>query len=119
VQFILTTHSPIVAGTLHAANIRTIQPGPAGASQILRLDERIHGLNADQILLSSYFGLRSTRAPEAVNTLRHLSRKARSGDEDAVLAFLEQLSRDTFTDEERAAMESTEPASRGRRARAK
>lgn len=91
-QFVLTTHSPIVAGTLQAANIRLIEPDETGASTIQRINERIHGLNADQILVSSYFGLESTRAPEAVNTLRSLSRKARRGDDDAVYAFLKELS---------------------------
>lgn len=101
-QFILTSHSPIVAGTLHAANLRVIEPDETGASGIRRLEERVHGLNADQILLSSYFGLTSTRAPEAVNELRELSRRARTGDQDAVKSFLLKLSQSTLTSEERA-----------------
>lgn len=98
-QFVLTSHSPIVAGTLHAANLRLVEPDDAGASVVRRLEERVHGLNADQILLSSYFGLTSTRAPEAVNELRELSRQARSGDRDAVKRFLRRLSQTALAEE--------------------
>lgn len=98
-QFVLTSHSPIVAGTLHAANLRLVEPDDDGASVVRRLEERVHGLNADQILLSSYFGLTSTRAPEAVNELRELSRQAGSGDRDAVRQFLRRLSQTSLAEE--------------------
>lgn len=94
-QFVLTTHSPIVTGTLQAKNIRVLEPDGAGATEIRRLNERVHGLNADQILVSSYFGLDTTRAPAAVDALQKLSRQARQGDKDAVHAFLKQLSADS------------------------
>jgi hypothetical protein len=90
-QFVLTTHSPIVAGTLQAKNIRLIAPDETGASSISLLDERIHGLNADQILVSSYFGLDTTRAPDAVDELRALSQEARHGGLDAVREFMQKL----------------------------
>lgn|GEM_PF-1041785 len=94
-QFVLTTHSPIVAGTLQAKNIRLIEPDETGASTIGQLDERIHGLNADQILVSSYFGLDTTRAPSAVDELRDLSHRARHGGQDAVREFLRRLAGST------------------------
>ncbi len=108
-QFVLTTHSPIVAGTLQAKNIRVIEPDENGASTIQQLNERIHGLNADQILVSSYFGLDSTRAPEAVDTLQALSRRARRGDHDAVHAFLSRLSNESesWGDDDEAAPSKT------------
>lgn len=116
-QFILTSHSPIVAGTLHAANLRLIEPDEAGASVVRRLEERVHGLNADQILLSSYFGLTSTRAPEAVNELRELSRQAGGGDREAVKQFLRKLSQTTLAEEPAGAEAEAAAATPGPRKR--
>lgn len=94
-QFVLTTHSPIVAGTLTAKNIFLLEMDGAGASTIRQLTEPIHGLNADQILISSYFNLETTRASETVDELQQLSEKAMEGDSDAALAFLKKLSSGT------------------------
>lgn len=94
-QFVLTTHSPIVAGTLNAKNIFVLEMDGAGASTIRQLTEPIHGLNADQILVSSYFGLNTTRAPGAEDELRQLSRRAMSGDSGAALEFLKKLTTGT------------------------
>lgn len=94
-QFVFTTHSPIVAGTLNARNIFVLEMDGQGASTIRQLEEPIHGRNADQILLSSYFNLETTRAPGAVSELRDLSRKAMSGDSRAALTFLEKITEGT------------------------
>lgn len=94
-QFVFTTHSPIVAGTLSAGNIFVLDMDGQGASTIRQLEEPIHGRNADQILLSSYFNLETTRAPGAVSELRDLSRKAMSGDPRAALTFLEKITEGT------------------------
>ncbi|HSG38530.1 MAG TPA: AAA family ATPase [Thermoanaerobaculia bacterium] len=94
-QFVLTTHSPIVAGTLSAQNIFVLEMDGSGASTIRQFEEPIHGLNADQILVSSYFGLDTTRAPGAENELRQLSRKAMSGDSAAAVSFLKKLASGT------------------------
>lgn len=103
-QFVLTSHSPLVVGTLHADNLRLIEPDETGASVIKRLEEHVHGLTADQILVSSYFGLHSPRAPQAVSRLAELSRQAQQGDNQAAREFLEMLSASTFSDEERDMM---------------
>lgn len=63
-QFVLTTHSPIIAGTLYAENLRLLEVDEHGLSHVEALDEEIHGLNADQILLTEAFGLVSSRAPD-------------------------------------------------------
>lgn len=101
-QFILTSHSPLVVGTLHSENLRLIEADETGASVVKRLQEHVHGLTADQILVSSYFGLSTPRAPEAVAELVGLSRRAHEGDPAAARAFLSRLSESTFTPEERA-----------------
>lgn len=108
-QFVLTTHSPLVAGTLRSTNLRLIEADESGASVVRRLHEHVHGLSADQILLSSYFGLKSPRAPDAVETLRELAVDAQEGDDEAAWAFLRRLSASTFTDEERAAIHGGTP----------
>ena len=58
IQFLFSTHSPIVAGTLHAANIFVLDD-----NKVEQYPENIYGLTPNQILTSSYFGLSSTRAP--------------------------------------------------------
>jgi predicted ATPase len=90
-QFVLSTHSPIVAGTLSAKNIFVLEMDDSGASTVRQLEESIHGLNADQVLVSPYFNLMTSRAPDAVDGLRRLTKKAMEGDRDAALSFLEQL----------------------------
>ena len=90
-QFVFTTHSPIVAGTLSAQNIFVLEMDRSGASTIQQFKESIYGLNADQILVSSYFGLRTTRAPGAEDKLRELSRRAMNGDSEAAVTYLKVL----------------------------
>ncbi len=90
-QFVLSTHSPIVAGTLSAKNIFVLEMDDSGASTVRQLEENIHGLNADQILVGPYFNLDTSRAPDAVDDLRQLSKRAMEGDRDAALTFLQQL----------------------------
>lgn len=108
-QFILTSHSPLVVGTLHSANLRVIEADESGASDVARLHEHVHGRTADQILVSSYFGLSSPRAPEAVEELQSLSARAQEGDHAAAVAFLTQLSATAFSDDERAAISTQRP----------
>lgn len=90
-QFIFTTHSPIVAGTLPAANIFVMQTDDDGLPSVRQPVENVYGLNADQVLLSPYFGLESTRAPGAVDQLRALQTKALHGDREAARQVLSKL----------------------------
>ena len=61
IQFIATTHSPLAVGSLEWMNIIVMQPGPNGSSRAVRLAEPVHGLDADQVLLTDFFGMESTR----------------------------------------------------------
>jgi len=98
-QFVMTTHSPIVTGTLRAQNIivlelaRSSDEDSDGYPRVVakRLHETVHGLNADQILVSDYFGLSTTRAPAAVDSQRELARRAAADDKDAAVEFVRQL----------------------------
>jgi hypothetical protein len=90
-QFILTTHSPIVAGTLEAANIWVLESDDGGSVSPRRYHERIFGLSADQILTSSYFNLLTTRAPHAEKEISALAERTAAGDAGASLEALRRL----------------------------
>jgi hypothetical protein len=93
-QFVLSTHSPIVAGTLRPENIYVLGREAGGTVTARQLDERIHGRTADEILVSSYFNLRSSRAPDFDRDLQQISQRAMEGDSRAALEYLKALSRD-------------------------
>lgn len=90
-QFVFSTHSPIVAGSLHKENIFVMETEGSGASTVHQYDERIYGLDAEQVLLSSYFNLTTTRAPGFVDELQSLSKKANLDDPSAALALMQKL----------------------------
>jgi hypothetical protein len=92
IQFIVTSHSPLIVGSLEWMNIIVMQPGPKQSSVAKRIEWAVHGLDADQVLLTDFFGMDSTRAPGKKRTLKELSLKARAGDTDAAKALLEQMS---------------------------
>jgi len=94
-QFVFTSHSPIVAGSLHKENIYVMETESSGESVVRQYQERIYGLDAEQVLLSSYFGLRTTRAETFVDELRELSIKAGKGDILAAFDFMQKLSEET------------------------
>jgi energy-coupling factor transporter ATP-binding protein EcfA2 len=74
IQFFFSTHSPLVAGTLETENIFVMEP-----EGIEQYEENIHGLTANQVLTSSYFGLSSTRAPGT--EMSEISKLAISGND--------------------------------------
>jgi energy-coupling factor transporter ATP-binding protein EcfA2 len=92
IQFIVTSHSPLIAGSLEWMNVLVMVPEPQQASKVLRIPERIHGLDADQLLLTDLFGLRSTRAPSKEARLKALTLRARDGDDQAALELLREMS---------------------------
>ena len=76
-QFFFTSHSPIIAGTLEAANlIVTEVDEETGQVKIDKSREQVYGLSADQVLNSRYFGLASSRAPGLEQQLQELAEKA-------------------------------------------
>ena len=90
-QFVFTTHSPIVAGTVRAENILLMDTDDDGAARVRRSREPIFGKNADQVLTSSYFGLDTTRAPGFVRELDDISQRANRGDPKAAIDYLKKL----------------------------
>ncbi len=92
IQFIVTSHSPLVVGSLEWMNIIVMKPGTKQSSTTERIEWAVHGLDADQVLLTDFFGMDSTRALGKKRTLKELTLKARKGDTEAAKELLEQMS---------------------------
>jgi hypothetical protein len=93
VQFIVTSHSPLIVGSLEWMNIILMVPGAGQSSLAKRLKSAVHGLDADQILLSDFFGLESSRAEGKKRLLKELSLQAREGDTEAAKRLMQEMSR--------------------------
>lgn len=97
IQFILTSHSPLLVGSLEWMNLIVMQPDPnphhKQASEARRIEQGVHGLDADQVLLTDFFGLTSTRAESKERRLKKLTQEARGGDAEAALRLLDELSK--------------------------
>jgi len=88
-QFFVTSHSPILAGTVEPDNLYVCE-SVDGKQVIRKASEGIYGKTAEDILLSSYFGLKSTRAPRAAEERRQLLERR----EEAARRLLQENSRD-------------------------
>lgn len=89
-QFVLTTHSPLVVGSVRHDNLRLIDLVEDQA--VIRTSTtETYGLSADQILRSDHVGLRSTRAPAFVKKLDAVRRRAEEGDVEASIRFSRML----------------------------
>lgn len=90
-QFVCTSHSPLVASTVRKENIFVTDVDDDSLATIKQIEERVFGQGAEQILLSSYFGLKSTRSEEFSSETDKLLVKAAQGDKDAALTFLRSM----------------------------
>lgn len=93
IQFVFTTHSPLVASTVERQNVFMTDTDEDGAATIKQLGESVFGRSAEQLLLSSYFGLDSTRPEAFQEESRELFRRAATGDAQAALTYLESLTK--------------------------
>lgn len=91
-QFIFTTHSPIVAGSVAKENIFVMKTDKKGTSVVRQYEERVFGLSADQILESQYFGLPSTRTKGFLEELHQLTKKSKSKDPSIALKLMDRVS---------------------------
>jgi hypothetical protein len=96
IQFIFTSHSPLVAGSVEWMNILTlrVQRG-RNRTVVKRFSKSIHGLDADQVLVSDFFGLSSTRAGLKRSRLQSLTIRARNGDDEAARQLISELANGT------------------------
>jgi predicted ATPase len=80
IQFIATSHSPLLVGSLEWMNIIVMESGPKQSSVAKRIDMPVHGLDADQVLLTDFFGMDTTRVGVKDKMMKDLTIKARGGD---------------------------------------
>jgi len=90
-QFVLTSHSPLVASTVKRENVFVTRTAEDGTAAIKQLEEHVFGRGAEQLLLSAYFGLTTTRGPDFQTEAQDLFKKVAEGDSEAALTYLERL----------------------------
>jgi hypothetical protein len=74
-------------------NIVHLRLGREHRTQADQFQESVHGLDADQILVSSLFGLESTRAEPKRKQLRDLTIRARRGDDKAAKQLISEMAK--------------------------
>ncbi|ATB35748.1 hypothetical protein CYFUS_001162 [Cystobacter fuscus] len=94
-QFVLTSHSPLVVSTLSSQNVLLLEEreraGGVTATEVLRPGEELYGLSADQILTSQSFGLESSRDERFFERLKDVADKAREGGAEDALRFMRMV----------------------------
>lgn len=91
-QFIVSSHSPIVVGTLRRDNLLVCEPADdANGAVLVEKDIGVNGLNADQILNTEYFGLETSRTPAKQRMLRRIAAAAERKIPGQAQAFLKSL----------------------------
>ncbi|MEW8333771.1 MAG: AAA family ATPase [Candidatus Thiodiazotropha sp.] len=93
IQFIVTSHSPLVVGSLEWMNIIVMSPERGQAFRPKRVEAPVHGLDADQILLTEFFGMGSTRVKAKQTELEKLTESAREGNHDAAKQLLRAMTK--------------------------
>ena len=92
IQFIVTSHSPLLVGSLDWRNVIVARQRKDGSSFLEQVEVGISKMDADQILLTELFGLESTRSGTQTRQIRELIEKTRAGDGDAARKLMAELS---------------------------
>lgn len=92
IQFIVTSHSPLLVGSLEWQNIIVIPQRTDGSSVLERVRVGTSKMDADQILLTELFGLESTRSGSQTRRIRELLESTREGDTEAAQKLMAELS---------------------------
>ena len=98
-QFIVTSHSPVLAGSIPRRNVWFADRGENGTARLIRSDKDYYGRSVDEILTGSYFQLRTTLSPDLEaerdaqrGKMNELARAVMTGgDEAAAKAYLKAL----------------------------
>lgn len=90
-QFVFTSHSPLIASTVKRENVFVTDVDESGAATVRQLEERLYGRSIEELLVSSYFGLTTTRPESFQDRSRELFLKAAAGDSSAALEYLQRL----------------------------
>lgn len=91
VQFIATTHSPIIAASLPSECLYHLERDEEGNYSARQYPEKTLGLSPDQMLTGSYFDLVSNRPKEVQEHLSNLAQSVSAGNPDAAIEFLRVL----------------------------
>lgn len=91
-QFIVTSHSPLVAGSLDSKFVRVMEVEEDGSARAVEPDRSMYGMDAQQVLVSPLFGLESTRAAGRQEELKALSQEATAEHPEKVLELMRRLS---------------------------
>ena len=92
IQFIATSHSPLLVGSLEWRNIIIARQRKDGTSILTRTRVDISKLDADQILLTELFGLRTTRSAAQSDRIRQLLEQTRQVNVGAARELMAELS---------------------------
>jgi len=79
IQFLFSTHSPLVVGMLDTENIRVVKRNGEG-SVIDQYKEPVKGKTPNELLTSIYFSLSSTRSPDSGTLSEQAEREAAAED---------------------------------------
>lgn len=90
-QFVFSSHSPLVASSVRRENIFVTDRAENGTATISQIDEHVYGQSVEHVLLSSYFGLTTTRPQSFEREAEGLFKRAAEGDSGAALEFLERV----------------------------
>lgn len=86
-HLLLTTHNPLLLGSLRKEQVRVLSVAGSGQVQALEPDDDPIGIGIEGLLKSELFGLRSSLAPEVLDKIdRHfklLGKADRTAEEDA------------------------------------
>ncbi|WP_242206632.1 AAA family ATPase [Aestuariivivens insulae] len=93
IQFFVTTHSPLVVGSIEWQNIIYLKTDNNLISKPVREKRNTYGLDSDQILVSELFGLKTTRNNSVADEIRILSFKASNGDSGAREKLMELMTK--------------------------
>ncbi|TCN28681.1 AAA family ATPase [Sinorhizobium americanum] len=90
-QFVFTSHSPLVATSVKRENIFITDRAENGTATISQIAEHAFGQSVEQMLLSSYFGLTTTRPESFEQESQSLFKRVADGDSGAALEFLKRV----------------------------
>jgi len=91
IQFIATTHSPLIGASLPSSCLYHLEGDEAGRFHARQYAENTFGLSPDQMLAGSYFDLISDRPLAAQEQLSDLAQRVDAGDGEAAIEFLRKL----------------------------
>lgn len=87
-QFIVSTHSPLVASSVWAENLRVMARAEDGTVTVTLPEDETWGRTSEQLLTSPLFGLQTTRPADASDLMTELADKAGKGRSPAAVERL-------------------------------